>query len=368
MTAAGREATTVIEREALTVHQRLALVQTVQRNCHVGDARHATELTLCIYLLQMRELYRWEQGLPLGEALRHREVGEWLDRREALWDGLEGEPYAALPLGGEPLDPFDAAAVNERLLPQGLVYGAGRMASGRPVFFLGELERAERREGLQVLVAARELARGLAAPPGVLAGSAVLLRREALMRWLWELYEVWSPRNGDFAFGAALAACGHAGGDPAPALARLADLQMETLWLHELGEHRAGAALGPDWAGLRLLTGADRRIELRLRALRDHLADCLVTLPALRERAAPAAIHFWFANLDGLRLEMFPRLQAGYAAWRAGDGGRSMDAAVQAGREHWAALGAQAVALYRRDGERARESLAELLTSAAARC
>jgi|WetSurMetagenome_2_1015567.scaffolds.fasta_scaffold00372_12 hypothetical protein len=347
---------------------RDALVRTVQRNCHVGDARHATELTLCIYLLQMRELYRWEQGLPLGQPLRQREVGEWLERREALWNELEGEPYAALPLGDEAFDPFDAAAVNERLLPHGLVYGAGRMASGRPLFFLGELERAERREGLQVLVAARELARGLAAPPGVLARDAVLLRREALMRWLWELHEVWSPRRGDFAFGAALAACGHEGGDPAPALARLADEQMETLWLHELGEHRAGELLGPDWAGLRLATGADRRIEPPLRALRDHLADCLVTLPALRERGALAATHFWFANLDGLRLAMFPRLQAGYAAWRAGDGGRALDAAVQAGRQHWAELGLQAVALYLRDGERAHEPLAALLSAAAARC
>jgi len=368
MTSAHRGAAGAVDRAAVGVVDRDALVRTVQRNCHVGDARHATELTLCIYLLQMRELYRWEQGLPLGAALRHREVGAWLDQREALWDELEGEPYAALPLGDEALDPFDAAAVNERLLPQGLVYGAGRMASGRPLFFLGELERAERREGLDVLVAARELARGLAAPPGVLAGGAVLLRREALMRWLWELYEVWGPRRGDSAFGAALAACGHAGGDPAAALARLADEQMETLWLHELGEHRAGAALGPDWAALRLATGADRRIELRLRALRDHLADCLVTLPALCERGAPAAIHFWFANLEGLRLEMFPRLQAGYAAWRAGDGGRALDAAVRAGQEHWSALGAQAVALYRRDGEQAREPLAALLTAATANC
>jgi hypothetical protein len=56
------------------------LVQAVQTNCHIADARHAADLTLCTYLLQMREFYRWEQGLPLGAqpaARSHRH----LDRR-----------------------------------------------------------------------------------------------------------------------------------------------------------------------------------------------------------------------------------------------------------------------------------------------
>lgn len=48
------------------------LVQSVQRNCHVADARHAREMTLCNYLLEMREFYRWEhdaagakRGIPI---------------------------------------------------------------------------------------------------------------------------------------------------------------------------------------------------------------------------------------------------------------------------------------------------------------
>jgi hypothetical protein len=191
----------------------------------------------------------------------------------------------------------------------------------------------------------------------VLSGTAVLLRREALLRWLWELYEAWSARRSAGPLGEALAAFGHAGGDAAPALDRLADVQLETLWLHELGEHRAGERLGPDWAELRLATGGDRRIEPRLRALRDHLADCMVTLPTLRERSSAAAIHLWF-----------PRLQAAYGAWRAGDDGRALDAALEAGRAHWQRLGAQALALYRRDGASGQEALARLLSDAPARC
>ena len=37
------------------------LSDTVQLNCHISDARHAGNYTLCIYLLKMREFYRWEK-------------------------------------------------------------------------------------------------------------------------------------------------------------------------------------------------------------------------------------------------------------------------------------------------------------------
>lgn len=37
------------------------VLDAVRRNCHIADARHAREATLCTYLLQMRDLYCWEQ-------------------------------------------------------------------------------------------------------------------------------------------------------------------------------------------------------------------------------------------------------------------------------------------------------------------
>jgi hypothetical protein len=79
---------------------RLArLVQAVQTNCHIADARHAADLTLCTYLLQMREFYRWEQHLPWAQpaARRHR---TWIAEREALWQELEEAELLTLPLPG----------------------------------------------------------------------------------------------------------------------------------------------------------------------------------------------------------------------------------------------------------------------------
>ena len=63
------------------------LVGAVQANCRIADARHARELPLCIYLLQMRELYRWERQLPFGAALDRQAVGSWLAQRAR--DALE---------------------------------------------------------------------------------------------------------------------------------------------------------------------------------------------------------------------------------------------------------------------------------------
>jgi hypothetical protein len=63
-----------------------ALVGTVQRNCDIADARHAREVTLCTYLLGMREFFRWEHDIPYGVAPPREDVGRWISAREALWE------------------------------------------------------------------------------------------------------------------------------------------------------------------------------------------------------------------------------------------------------------------------------------------
>ena len=117
---------------------RVRLVQAVQTNCDIADARHATDLSLCTYLLQMREFFRWERGLPYGAALPQSEVGNWIAAREARWQAHEGRAahdYEVLPIplpGSGPGDvpirtiaAFDVEAANAALLPRGLLYGAG---------------------------------------------------------------------------------------------------------------------------------------------------------------------------------------------------------------------------------------------------
>lgn len=327
------------------------LIDTVQRNCHVTDARHARGMTLCTYLLEMREFYRWEHGIPLGVTPPRSEIGPWLSAREALWGELEEADFAPIPLDDGAVDPFDAAAINRRLLPEGLIYGAGIGRFHKPHFFLGRLRRQATEHGARVLVCGCEYARDLTAIPAALQGDTIVVRQEALRQWLWEKAEAWALKQQPGAMQSALAAYGYFDdaakqvplGCAAAALERMTENETDTLILHEQGEFLAGRRLGPEWETM--LSGLKRRrAELLARAVRDNWADCLTTLPRLLERGADGgdgSIHFWFSNFDGMRRELFPLLVAAYAEW-VGHGRR--EALVQAaarGAAHWGEVARQ---------------------------
>lgn len=347
-----------------------ALRDAVQTNCHIADARHAQDLSLCTFLLQMREFHRWERGLPLDAPLVRAEVGAWISRREALWGELEQRDFVPLPVGGgaAAAEPFGVAAVNAVLQPQGLVYGAGWEGAQRPAFFLAELRELRRiaAEGLVVQVCGREWARGLFAPPAVLSGDTIVLRRESMARWLWEKFEVFGLKRADGPFKAVAQAYGLAR-DFLGGLPRLLDEQSETLILHEIGEHRAGRRLGPAWGEIRLAID-DRRGELLLRAVRDQLADLGTTLPALLERDDAVSLHFWFAGYDGLRKQLFPGLADAYRAWCEGDGGAALAQACAAGACHFDDLAGQVLTLYLEHGTAAGRHITALLSSPSALC
>lgn len=348
------------------------VVAAVQTNCHIADERHAGDMTLCIYLLQMREFFRWERGLAFGAPLAREAVGAWIAERELLWASLAAQDFVPLPCGprASPLDPFDVDAVNARLRPRGLVYGAGLVGAERPVFFLAELRSLERRDGLDVLTAGRELARGLLAPPAMLGGGErgpIVLRQAALARWCWEKYEAWTLRPvPGTAFHAVVQAYG-LDRDFEAGLPRCLDEQGETLVLHELGEHQAGRLLGPQWAAMRLALPT-RRADLHARAVRDHLADLGLTLPTLLDRGASAAIHFWFANFDGVRALLFPALHDAYAQWVHGDGGVALRRAAGRGLVHFERLARDALALHAPGDALAVQAIEALLTAPSAVC
>lgn len=340
-----------------------ALVEAVQTNCHIADARHAADLSLCTFLLQMREFYRWEKGLPLGAPLSREAVGQWLARRETQWAELEDSDFVRLPVAeGGDFDPFDVAELNALLQPQGLVYGAGLVGPQRPVFFIAELDHLQTLEdGVTLQVCGREFARSLLAPPAALQGGRIVLRRESMARWLWEKFEALGLKKLDGPFRAVSRAYGleedfHA------ALPRLLDEQSRTLVLHEIGEHRAGLWLEPGWAAMRLAL-QDRRTELLVRAVRDHIADFTHTLPALLADGSAASIHFWFAGFDGLRRELFPTLIEAYRAWCAGDAGQALQRDIERGALHFTRLAEQVLVLHARHADAAGVPIEALLGS-----
>lgn len=320
-----------------------ALTAAVRHNCGIVDARHGADQGICAYLLKMRELYRWEADLPLDAVLPKADVGDWLSAREAVWADLEDENFLPVAVDGEHFDPFDTAAINARLLDQRLVYGAGLIDGGRPHFLLAELEAVEAvPDGPTVYTLGREHARGLNAPPAMALADVVYLRRDALHRFLWEKLETWRWQRLDNAMGRALQAYGVVDQAPA-ALAAMVTQQLALVRAHELGESWAARRLGEDWNTL-LLALPRTPAELVLRAVRDLLADCHATVPALLAADSEAAWHFYAGSLSGMRRQLFPAFVEAYERWRETADTAPLQALAQRGEAHWLAVAEEALA------------------------
>lgn len=336
-----------------------ALAQRIQGNCNISDARHGGDYSLCIYLMKMREYFRWEMKRPLGAALGKDEVGSWLQAREQMWEALEEAELARIEIEGNSFDPFDVDGINACLEPQGLVYSGGLGQGAKPHFFLGDLERRTRSGDYEVFVAAGEYARDLTAPPAMTLDRNIFLRRDSLRRMLWEKLESWRWTRADNALGRAFA-CYDFEHALDSSLDAMTDCEITAVLLHEEGEYQAGVRLGGQWEEM-LLDLVHTPAERMVRAVRDHLADCLVTLPALASGGAPASIHFFLGNLTNMRKEIFPGLDRAYRGWLKSNDTEPLAAIAELGRAHWERVAYAMLNLHWEAGDRVAESIPDLI-------
>lgn len=331
----------------------------VQKNCHIADAVHAADYTLCIYLLKMREFYRWESGYAFGEQLPGKAIGDWLKQREQLWNKLEEAEFEALPLPETRYDPFDTERINQALLPLGLVYSGGLGYGAKPHFFLARLEKTDSYRGHAILIAGEEYARDISSPPAMTQGKTIFLRRESLRRLIWEKLEQWHWNEPDNAMARALQ---HYNFEEHldTALDAMTAQELDSVLHHELGELMAGELLGPDWEAM-LLHLSTTRAELMLRALRDHLADALSTLPALVQKANIPSIHFYFGNLTHMRKHLAPTMLGSYEKWRESGDLDLLKALIPEYQDHWSQLALQALQLYRDDPSTCKTQIESLI-------
>jgi hypothetical protein len=339
-----------------------AIVSAVQKNCHISDAQFAADLTLCTFLLKMRELYRWENEIPLTRDMPKSEVGDWMNERERYWEAVEAAPYEPLPLAAGSIDPFEVALANRELAPHGLVYSGGFGRACKPHFFLGSLLREEVRDGFKVYVSGCEFARDLDAPPGMMLDDTIFVRTESLQRWLWEKYEEWNWNHRNEAMTRAVG-CYDFQHAPESALQAMTATETESVILHELGEARVGADLGEDWSQM-LAALMRTRAEIFARAVRDLYADCLSTLPGLLVRDNPASIHFYFANFTGMRRKLFPELAVAYQVWLEKGDPAELQWVSDAGCLKWQASARRMIELFQQHGEAAGPLIERMLEPA----
>ena len=133
----------------------------------------------------------------------------------------------------------------------------------------------------------------------------------------------------------------------------MTDREVQAVLLHEEGEYQAGQLLGDEAWGRLLLDLVQTPAEIMARAVRDHLADCLRTLPALAHQGEAPPLHFYLGNLTAMRKELFPGLVQAYEDWlRDGDTDAILRVAAR-GAHHWEQLAREMLALHARDAEAA---------------
>ena len=338
------------------------LISTVQHNCHISDARYAGNYTMCIFLLKMREFYRWENDIALTAPMPRAEIGDWLVERENTWNLIEETDYQPIELKGEVIDPFEAARINEALVPQGIVYSSGYGLHQKPHFFLGQLESVEKRGELTIYISSCEYARDLVAPPAMMRDNTVFIRQESLRRYLWERIEGWqfNKSNRQTPMGRALELYGYSQKQVDTVLDRMTRDETEAVILHELGEAMAGEILGSEWEEM-LASFPSSKVEFMARASRDLLADCLSTLPELIRTGNEASLHFHFANMTGLRKHLFPELFEAYEKWTRDKDIQKLHAAVKHGQDFWTQRCLAVLEIYEKQGNKAEAEIVSFL-------
>ena len=310
-----------------------SLCENVQHNCNIADARHAANYTLCIYLMKMREYYRWEKGYSYNKMLPKDEVGEWVAEREDLWEQLEKEKFLPIEIDGKLFDPFDTDSINASLLNKGMVYSGGLGARSIPHFFLGKLDTTQQYENYRVIVSAEECARDLGAPPAMTLDNTIFIRKESIRRMLWEKVQEWQWHKLDNAMAKAVA-CYDFKHDVNHAINQMTEVELNSIVLHEIGEIQSARQLGPQWKEL-LTEYLNSRLEIMLRAIKDLLADSISTLPALIDDRNIASIHFYAANMTAMRKDLCPSFVEHYQQWSIDQNFSQLQQWLTKSAAHW---------------------------------
>ena len=291
------------------------LVHQVQHNCDISDANHAGNFTLCIYLLKMREYYRWLHNLEFADELESAKMSNWLREREDIWEQVIDNDYKNIDFNSQTFDVFDNTQINSTIQPQKLFYHAGIGQKEAHHFFIAELidSYIDSSTNTRITITGKEFARDLTAPPAMSNQQDIIIRQESLKRLCWERFQEWNWNQYDNAMGTALSFYPFKE-SVNEALQSMVEVEQNTLIQHELGEMNISHQLGTEWSNL-ILKIMGTKAELLARSVRDHLADCLNTLPYLIEQNNPASLHFYFANMAYIRKELFPSAIQAYQQW-----------------------------------------------------
>ncbi|MBU1341045.1 MAG: hypothetical protein KKE44_06170, partial [Proteobacteria bacterium] len=198
----------MIGSDALTKDRNLErFIQTIQNNCDISDASGSGIFSICGMALRLRDLNKWEKGLNPWEENNPSEIVDWIDRKEQLWEKIEGQAFAPLTLFDREYDPFDTGAINKILSSLNLFYGAGYAHSLKPTFFLARIKDTRFLDEIPIVILEKELRRDLLTIPALNQDGTILIRRDAACLFLWDQM-VYLKKSGQRFLQFALKQCG----------------------------------------------------------------------------------------------------------------------------------------------------------------
>jgi len=310
------------------------ITRQVLHNCDISDANNAGLYSICGLALRLRDLYKWEQGLPPWEERDSVEVLEWIEAKEDQWDRCIDHEFADISIAGKTFDPFDTRGINAVLEPHNFFYGAGFARSLKPTFFLATIEEKSKLNGTTVYTLGRELARDLLTIPALSQDDFVVLRQDSARLYLWDSI-FYIKKSSRPALRYALESCGIKDHQPEALRSRLAGIlaaQKETYIYHEIGEIQDTVFERKLWREI-IAAFPYSPVEYLARAVKDLLADTnpYGTLQHIVRQRQRAALAFYVAFLDGLPKEFFPQLPAAFQQFIQTKDWNRIDQAVSSG-------------------------------------
>lgn len=175
------------------------LIQNVQHNCDISDARYARDYSMCVYLLRMQEHYRWKNAIPLNGAVNGETLGDWVRETEDYWDTIEETDFQPVTVGDYSFDPFDTDKINRSLAncspaDSSLAYTAGIGRLGQPHFVLAECVQRSTTPYPQMELG-QELARDSITVPAMSRDGIIIIRHDSIKRMLWQMIAEWRLRK-----------------------------------------------------------------------------------------------------------------------------------------------------------------------------
>ena len=306
----------------------------VLQNCSISDANNAGMYSICGLALRLRDLYKWEQGLPPWEERDSSEVLEWIEAKENQWEKCIDKKFATISINGKTYDPFDTTAINAVLEPLNFFYGAGYARGLKPTFFLAAIAEKSTVNSTTIYTLDRELARDLLTIPAHSQNDNVILRQDSAKLFLWDSI-FYIKKSARPALRFALESCGINDHQPRALRHRLTDLlaaQRDTYIYHEIGEIHDTVFDRELWREI-IAAFPYSPVEYLARAVKDLLADTnkYGTLQHIVREHNTAALAFYVAFLDGLPKEFFPELPASFQQFAQAEDWNIIDQAVSSG-------------------------------------